>query len=178
MEIPPDGLRLNLGCGRHTLDGWVNVDAAPSPRASRAPDILCDVTKTIPLPDECAIEVMAIHLFEHIYRWQCDDTIDEWRRLLRPGGLLVLEMPDLYKACRNILENRAGKSHEDQLGMWALYGDPREGDPLMVHRWNWTFSTISPFLSQHGFTDIKEDVTQWHKVGKNVRDFRVTARKA
>src|ERR1043165_6045687 len=121
-----EGLRLNLGCGRHVLsDGWTNIDAAISPRASRPPDILCDVKK-IPLPDACAIEVMAIHLFEHLYRWECDDTIDEWRRLLRPGGLLVLEMPDLFKFCRNIIEGIPGKGHEDQLGMWGLYGDPRE----------------------------------------------------
>jgi len=177
MDIPASGLKLNLGSGRHSLDGWFNIDAAANPKAVRPPDLLCDV-KSIPLPDACASEVMAIHLFEHLYRWECDDTIDEWRRLLRQGGLLTLEMPDLFKFCRNILEGIPGKNHADQLGMWGLYGDPRDRDPLMVHRWGWTFITIQPFLTEHGFTDIREDVTQWHKVGRGVRDFRVTARKA
>jgi predicted SAM-dependent methyltransferase len=177
VAIPAEGLRLNLGSGRHSLDGWCNVDAAVSPRASRPPDILCDV-KSIPLPDGCAREIMGIHIFEHLYRWECDEAIEEWRRLLRKSGLLVLEMPDLFKFCRNILEGRTGKAHTDQLGMWGLYGDPRDRDPLMIHHWGWTFATIKPFLQEHGFTDAKEERTQWHKVGQDVRDFRVTARKA
>jgi len=80
MDIPKSGIKLNLGCGKYVLDGWVNVDAATSPQAPRPPELLCDV-KSISLPDECATEVMAIHLWEHLYRWECEDVIAEWRRL-------------------------------------------------------------------------------------------------
>lgn len=178
MEIPASGLRLNLGCGRHTMDGWCNVDAAPSPQASREPDILCDV-RAIPLPDACASEILAVHLFEHLYRWECDDVIEEWKRLLRPGAIIAMEMPDLLKTCNNILQGATdSRKFADQLGLWSLYGDPRERLPLMVHRWAWTFGSIKPFLVEHGFIDIKEERTQWHPVGRDVRDFRVTARKA
>jgi len=176
VEIPPEGLRLSLGCGRHTPTDWFCIDAQQSPLASRPVDLICDV-KQVPLPDACASELMAIHIFEHLYRWECDDALEEWRRLLRTGGLLIMEMPDLFKFCRNILEAKAGHKHSDQLGMWGLYGDPRDKDPLMIHRWGWTFSTIQPLLLEHGFTDCKESQTQWHKVGQDVRDFRVTARK-
>jgi hypothetical protein len=178
LEIPPSGLKLNIGSGKYSLDGYVNIDAIVSPIANSKPDILCDVIK-IPLPDACAIEVMGIHIFEHLYRWQCDEAIEEWRRLLRVDGALVLEMPDLMKFCANILEGRNdSKRYPNQLGMFGMYGDPRERNPFMVHRWGWTFATIKPFLSQHGFKDIKEEPTQWHPIGRGVRDFRVTARKA
>lgn len=176
MQIPVEGLRLNLGCGRHTLDGWFCIDAVAHPKASRPPDLLCDV-KSIPLPDACAVEVQAIHIFEHLYYWECAGVLDEWKRLLRPGGLLVMEMPDLQKFCRNILEGVKGR-HDGQMGMWGAYGDPREKDPLMVHRWAWTFATIRPLLRDHGFIDIKEAETKWHPIGRGVRDFRVEARKA
>lgn len=176
MEIPAEGLRLNLGCGRHTLDGFFCVDAEKHPKATRDPDLLCDV-KSIPLPDECASEVQAIHLFEHLYRWECDPVIDEWRRLLRPNGVLTMEMPDLMKFCANILNGREGR-HAGQMGMWGAWGDPREKNPLMVHRWGWTYATIRPFLKAHGFTAIAEEETQWHPIGRGVRDFRVTARKS
>jgi ubiquinone/menaquinone biosynthesis C-methylase UbiE len=168
-------MRLNLGCGKTILDGWFNIDAAVSPKASRPPELLCDVKK-IPLPDACADEIMAIHLFEHLYRWECDPTIDEWRRLLKPQGKLILEMPDIFKCCRNILEGREGKK-PDQLGMWGIYGDPMLNEPLMVHHWGWTFKTIKPFLQQHGFENILEHDTQFHLTGRGVRDFRVTAQK-
>jgi predicted SAM-dependent methyltransferase len=169
-------MRLNLGCGRHVLAGWFNVDAQASPKAVRPPDLLSDVKKT-DLPDGCASEVMAIHLFEHLYRWECDEAIEEWKRLLQPGGQLTLEMPDLWKYCRNIVEELKNDKHPDQLGMWGMFGDPRERDPFMCHRWGWTFKTIRPFLAEHGFVDIVEGPTEWHRAGRAKRDFRVTARK-
>jgi predicted SAM-dependent methyltransferase len=177
VDIPIEGLRLSLGCGRHTVAGWFCIDAEQNPNADRPLDMISDV-KSIALPDVCATEIVAIHLFEHLYRWECDDVIEEWKRLLRPSGRLSMEMPDLLKLCRNVLNGRNDGRHPDQLGMWGLYGDPREMNPLMVHRWSWTFATIKPFLESHGFTDCKESETQWHPVGRGVRDFRVTARKA
>jgi predicted SAM-dependent methyltransferase len=177
VAIPAQGLRLNLGCGKKTLPGYFNVDAEVHPDSRKRPDLLCDIRK-LPLPDECAVEVMALHVFEHFYRWDCDDVIKEWRRLLRKDGLLVMEMPDLFKFCLNILEGKKGRKHEDQLGLWGLFGDPQEKNPLMVHRWAWTFSTIKPFLERHGFNRIVEKPTVFHEVGRYVRDFRVEARKA
>lgn len=175
-RVPEKGFRLNCGCGRHVLDGWVNCDLAISPHAGRPPELLCDIS-SIPLPDASVSELMGIHIWEHIYYWDCESVLAEWRRLMRPNALLVLEMPDLFKYCANILEGRAGK-HPDQLGMWGLFGDPRDRNPLMLHRWGWTFSTLAPFLSARGFTDCIEAETEWHSVGKGVRDFRITARRA
>ena len=177
MDIPKSGIKLNLGCGKYVLDGWVNVDAATSPQAPRPPELLCDV-KSISLPDECATEVMAIHLWEHLYRWECEDVIAEWRRLLRPGGMLVLEMPDLFKLCRNLLETRTNyRGHPDQMGLRGLFGDPTDRNPLMIHRWGWTYTTLAPFLEDNGFMKCIEAPPQWHPVGKDLRDFRIEAQK-
>ena len=167
-------LRLNLGSGKWNLEGWYNIDAIVSPLAQRQPDLICDL-RSIPLPDGCAIEAMAIHVWEHIDRWECDRTIDEWARLLRKGATLILEMPDLLKCCRNVLDGVQGKK-PDQLGMWGLYGEP-VGAP-MQHKWGWTFTTLRPFLERHGFVDVHETRTQFHQSGRDVRDFRVEARKA
>lgn len=167
-----------MGCGKWCLPGWFNIDFAASPEAAAkglAPDLLCDVA-SVPLPDGCSEEIMAIHVWEHVDRWRCDETIEEWRRLLQVGGLLVLEMPDLIKCCKNIIGGREGKTPE-QLGMWGLYGDPTKKDKLMMHAWGWTFTTLAPFLSAHNFMDIREEVTQFHQSGRKYRDFRVTARK-
>lgn len=175
MNIPDEGLKLNVGCGRHTLDGWFCIDAVQHPNATRPLDLISNAIK-IDLPDACANEIMAIHFWEHLYRWQCDEVITEWKRLLRPRGRLLMEMPDLMKFCRNIMRglNDSGR-HPDQMGMWAMYGDPRTKDPYMVHKWAWTFTTLKKFLAGHGFIDIVEEETQWHPVGRALRDFRIVA---
>lgn len=175
MEIPVDGLRLNVGAGSRRPPGWFNVDIEENPDAPQPLDLLSDAKK-IDLPDGCASELMAIHLFEHLYRWEADDVIEEWKRLLRPGGKLILELPDLMKFCKNILDGamRGGKN-PDQLGMWGAYGDPRTKNPYMCHRWGWSPATLTALLAAHGFVKIKELPTQFHPAGRNFRDMRIEA---
>jgi len=173
MDIHKENLDLNLGCGRRVLPGWFNIDIQRSPKAPRDPEMLSDVKK-IALPDGCARTIMAIHLWEHFYRWECDEIIVEWKRLLKSGGRLILEMPDLFKFCKNILEGKDSRTVEN-LGMWGLYGNPNEKDRYMCHHWGWTFDTIKPFLEQYGFTDIVSAPTFYHKCGRLNRDFRVEA---
>lgn len=164
-------MRVNIGCGKHVLDGWTNVDAVRSPLAKRDPEIFADVS-SIPLPDASADEIMAIHVFEHVFRWESEKVLAEWARILKPGGKLAMEMPHLVKVCKNVISGRP-----DQMGMWGLYGDPKLGDPYMVHRWLWTTESLTPLLKAAGFTDIVEVPTQWHPAGRQHRDFRIEARR-
>lgn len=167
-------MKLNIGAGGRRLEGYTGVDAVERPAA----DIIARADK-IPLPDNCADEIMAIHLVEHVHYWEVPALLTEWHRLLKPGGLLVLEMPDLVKCCRNIVEGftYAGK-HPDQSGLWGLFGDPRQEDPFMGHKWAHTFKTIKPTVEAAGFIKIVERPTQWHPVGRERRDFRLEAVKA
>jgi len=168
-------MKLNLGCGRHVLEGWTNIDVQTSPHARCAPEILCDL-KTIPLPDACAEEAMAIHVFEHFYFWEIPSVLHEWRRLLQPGGRLVLELPNLIKCCQNVIDGKMkGGKDPHQLGMWGLYGDPREEDPYMVHRWGWSPVTLKAMLESHGFTQVREEPTKWHPAGRDHRDMRLVS---
>lgn len=170
----PTPTRLNVGCGGRRLPGYTGVDAVPRPAA----DIVAPAHK-IPLADASIDEIMAIHLFEHFPRWECDGVIAEWRRLLRPGGVLTLELPNLQKCCENILSGRMeGGKHPDQLSYWGIFGDPRQGDDWMSHRWGWTPESMKAFLAEHGFVKIREEQTQHHPAGREHRDMRITARRA
>lgn len=166
--------KLNIGCGSRRLAGYIGIDAIPRPAA----DMVAPAW-AIPLPDNSVDEIISLHLWEHFYRWECDAVMHEWRRLLKPDGLLVLELPNLLKCCQNILTGKVrGGKDPNQLGYWGLFGDPREKDPFMSHRWGWTPSTLSAFLKEHGFYYIREEETQWHPAGRTDRDMRFTARKA
>lgn len=165
-------MKLNIGCGNKRIPGYTGVDAVQRQGA----DIVAQANE-IPLPDGCADEVLAIHVWEHFYLWECPAVITEWRRLLKPHGELVLELPDLEKCCKNLLDKAHGRKDPGQLSYWGLYGDPRQSDPFMHHRWGWTPETLTAFLKEHGFTDIGEGVTQWHASGRDHRDMRITARK-
>lgn len=164
-------MRVHVGCGRHVLDGWWNCDVQRSPKATRDPEALCDA-RAIPLPDGCADAVMALHLLEHFYRWEVPEVLAEWRRLLKSGGRLILELPNLEAACRNLL---AGMN--DQMCMWPLYGDPSHQDPYMCHRWGYTPGTLRALLEGHGFREVMFSPPQTHGKRAN-RDLRAEAIKA
>lgn len=166
-------MRINVGCGSRVMEGWTNCDIEHNPKAPRAPDILCDV-RNIPLDDGCADTLMAIHVFEHFYEWECADVLAEWRRLLKVGGLLILELPDLIKCCQNIIDGRSGK-HPDQLGRWGLYGDPRDKNKYMCHPWAWAPQELMTFLGNNGFVSMRHLPTQFHGSGKAYRDMRIEA---
>ena len=165
--------KLNIGAGGRRIEGFTGVDVVKRPGA----DIIAPAHK-IPLKAGTVDEIMAIHVWEHFYRWECDTVITEWKRLLKPGGRLGLEMPDLFKFCANILSGRMeGGKHPDQLSYWGLYGDPRKGDQFMAHRWGWTPDSLKKFLTEHGFVKIKEEATQCHPAGRHHRDMRIVARR-
>lgn len=164
-------MRIHVGCGRHVLNGWTNCDIQASPKASRPPDILCDA-RSIPVPDGCATEVMALHVIEHFARYDADAALAEWNRIMQVGGKLTLELPNLEAACRNLL---AGM--DDQMAMWPIYGNWNECDPYMLHKHGYTPTTIKSLLEGAGFKHVKVLPPQTHGRRAN-RDMRVEAIKA
>jgi SAM-dependent methyltransferase len=173
-------MRLNVCCGRHILEDWTNVDVVQSTHPSaggRLPQILADA-RTIPLPDACADEVMCIHGFEHFYVWETVDVLREWHRLLKPGGVLTLELPDIKKCAINLIEGYKWHSkHPGQYTLWGIFGDPTTRDPYMMHKWGWWPDTLIPWLAEHGFEGAREKTPQWHAAGRERRDMRITSRK-
>jgi predicted SAM-dependent methyltransferase len=171
------GLKINFACGYHTWDGFYCVDAVQNPRAKRTIDLIhalrFDGTRLInplPLDDQCADELHSIHFIEHVYQWEAPAVIREFHRLLKPGGLLVLELPNLEMACHNLL-----KGTKDQFSMWSLYGDPNKIDPYMCHRWGYTPATIQTLVTENGFKSSKMKAPKFHGQ-REYRDMRIEAR--
>lgn len=169
--------RLNLGCGDKPMPGYVNVDIASS-RKDRSPDVLSDLRDLSHFKDGVADEIIAIHVIEHFYRWEIDALLKEWCRVLRPGGTLTLECPNIITACEELLRNPALAKNADADGseaMWPLYGDPSWHDPLMVHRWGYTPDSLEEVMSQVGLIKIRREHAQFKR--REPRDMRLTGEK-
>ncbi|MCG6872321.1 MAG: methyltransferase domain-containing protein [Gammaproteobacteria bacterium] len=170
-------VRLNLGCGDKLLAGYVNVDAVAQ-RAGARPDVRCDLRRLEPFADDSVDEILAVHVVEHFWRWEVEAVLAEWRRVLRPGGRLVLECPDLLEACRRLLAEpalAAAAGPQGQRSMWVLYGDPAWRDPLMVHRWGYSADSLAQLLAACGFRNCRREPAQFKL--REPRDMRVTGQK-
>lgn len=88
-------LKLNLGSGEQPLPGYENLDR----RTGR---------EIFPLdyPDGVADEVRASHVLEHFPHAQIQTILKEWARVLRPGGILKIAVPDFQWIAQAYLDGK------------------------------------------------------------------------
>ncbi|MBW8884730.1 MAG: class I SAM-dependent methyltransferase [Planctomycetia bacterium] len=86
--------RLHWGCGPITPYGWVNSDIEPGPGV----DVVADIRAGLPLPDNAFDYIVSIHTLPELSYADQDRALAELRRVLRPGGVLRLSLPDFDKA--------------------------------------------------------------------------------
>ena len=159
------------------LPGYTNVDLVDE-RAQKKPDVVCDIRELSVFDDDFADEILAVHVVEHFYHWEAQPLLKEWMRVLKPGGELVIEVPDLMEACRQVLANpdtatRPGA--EGQRSMWVLYGDPAWKDPLMCHKWLYSEGSLSELLREAGLVNVRREPAQFKL--REPRDMRVVGEK-
>lgn len=82
-------MKLHLGCGSRYIPGFVHVDAQPAPHV----DIVGPVEK-LPMDDNSVSLIYASHVLEHFGRYAYKAVLKEWFRVLKPGGILRLSVPD------------------------------------------------------------------------------------
>jgi len=102
IEQPSEqrGLLVNIGCGRRIHPDWHNLDLH-----SNVPGVIeCDVTKGVPVADGAARAVYSAALFEHIRRPDVNGFLAECARILEPGGLIRLAVPDFRQQVEAYLE--------------------------------------------------------------------------
>lgn len=91
---------LNIGCGERFHDDWVNVDVVPYSYAVLAHD----AATGLPFPDAAFDAVYHSHVLEHLSPSAAPALLRECRRVLKPGGILRVAVPDLEAACRAYLD--------------------------------------------------------------------------
>lgn len=91
---------LNLGCGNRFHPEWINIDCK-----ARSREVLeHDLTTGIPFGDEIFDAVYHSHVLEHFSREDAGPFLEECRRVLRPGGVIRVAVPDLETIARQYLK--------------------------------------------------------------------------
>jgi predicted SAM-dependent methyltransferase len=141
-------LLLHLGAGVHKPPGWVNVDVL-----GMSPDLYWDLRRQLPFPDGSAQGVLLEHVLEHFTLADDLDLLGECRRLLAPGGIVRVGVPDF------------GRYLESYAGDGAFVDERRPGRPTRLlavaevalghgHRSVWDGETLELLLREAGFGDV------------------------
>jgi predicted SAM-dependent methyltransferase len=149
--IPADGnLRLHLGCGKVRLEGFVNIDR----RATSATDLECDILQ-LPFDDNAVVRIETYHVIEHLGRHEAVRAVREWYRVLKSGGILVIECPDFDAACREYLDGSQDRI-DNIFGLQRFEGDS--------HRFGYNFERLRRLLAECGFQSIvQQQPTDYHR---------------
>jgi predicted SAM-dependent methyltransferase len=127
--------RVNIGCGPMPTPGWINLDVLPFPNV-----YYWDCRRGLPFLDNAVAAIYSEHSFEHLdLETEAKPYLQECLRVLRPGGVLRLVVPD------------AGAYLQIYGKSWESFAKMR---PLERNHQNWrdrwsphTFSTQMEFIN-------------------------------
>jgi len=167
--------KLQLGCFDQALDGWTNTDVTPHLFVARVPGLASmlwrmglmaalrydqhrqgifrrvrymNVTKRFPFRDSSFAFVYTSHMLEHLAPSDAEFCLREVNRVLRPGGVLRILVPDLDDLVRRFRPDQADHFVEELF-------ESRQKNAKNRHHWHYNETSLSGLLRAVGFADVQ-----------------------
>ena len=176
-------LYVQYGCAFSAPTGWINFDSSPTLRferfplfgkfytknSSRFPETVRygDVVAGLPVDDGACQGVYASHVLEHLSLDDCRTALRETLRILTPGGIFRLVVPDLrvyaerYVAAVRDGDGDASIRFLEGTGL-GVRSRPRTPMGLAQrlmgsseHQWMWDESSLRLELERTGFATVR-----------------------
>lgn len=175
---PNNSIKLHLGCGGQRWRDFINVDLNPhvpnrsdTSRTGCVADVFADM-RSLGLPDNSIDEIFTSHTIDHFTRWEAVRMFGDWYRMLKKGGILVIEAAD-FRRCVFWLFHL--NPHKRQVARNQFYGNQWDELEYETHRYLWSAKELRRVLTEVGFqiTSLHHQ-TLTHYPG---RDMHVRAQK-
>jgi SAM-dependent methyltransferase len=172
-------VKVNLGCGLAVYGDWVNIDGSLNALVSSLPYwalryvykysganayysldeystllkshtfIHHDISYNIPLEDGVVDYIFSSHFVEHLFKDEALNLLREIKRVLKPGGIVRISIPDLEYAVGQYLSGNKDKMLldyffvEDKNSFYAR------------HKYMYDFQMMQDILNELGFVGIE-----------------------
>jgi len=180
-------MRLNLGSGPTAVPDWINIDRSPNIILDRVPaakrlllraglltqehmqrwdrEVVRHDMRKLPYPDSSVEAIYSSHTLEHLYLREADRVIGECVRVLQPGGILRLALPDVELFARELLNGTtaagqdAGRYFNSRLLAYpedrpTPSGRLRSAVGGHVHRWQPSAPLVRQLMVGAGLVDV------------------------
>lgn len=196
-------IKINIGSGFVGKSDWINLDKSILARLSKIPFLIpllakikllpqdyqnvnwppiriCDCRKRLPFRNNEVDVIYTSHFLEHVYRHEAVKIFRECYRVLRPGGIIRIALPDTKKLTRaylegnvSILQARVSQDPNIEFSVCdslAIHFYPPElnySEPpslgrkfqelfLARHKWAYDFDSLKILLWKTKFREIEE----------------------
>lgn len=149
---------LHLGCGRNYFNDWINIDNNSYNDIQKL-DLHWDVRKKLPFKDNSVDFIYNEHFFEHLNIEESLSVLNDFKRILKPNGVIRISMPDLDEIVQIYLN-----PHYKPEDFSAVMGTEllTKAEFLNVyfrwwgHQWLYNWEELERRLKTAGFSKIKQ----------------------
>jgi len=155
-----EDLKLHFGCGSNIKAGYINIDL------DKKADLRLDLREPIPFPTNSCSMVYSEHFLEHLgYPDEAIFFLSECSRILRPGGLFSVGVPDTEWPIRAyagdpyyadwfqyVVEHGYPKSQWITTKMECVNYSFRQG---AEHKFAYDFETLKRALETVGLSEVR-----------------------
>jgi len=189
--------KLNLGCGPNAPAGWLNVDGSWNAWLSNhrylrssletlglinqnqgaqwnVRPLVHNLTKPLPFVDNTVSVIYGAHVLEHLYLADAQRLLTECKRVLRPGGVIRLVVPDLRSMVTSYLKakNDGCQSPSEKIAAADQLNEnlgfrspaPPHGNFLFKyyylskdfhhHKWMYDLDSLVRYMERAGFAEV------------------------
>jgi len=180
-------MRLNLGSGPTAVPDWINIDRSPNILLDRLPvakrllfragllneghmqpwdrEVIRHDIRKLPYTVNSVEAIYSSHTLEHLYLREAERVIRECVRVLQPGGVLRLALPDVELFARQLLSGTsvagqdAGRYFNSRLlahpeDRPTLSGRLRSAVGGHIHRWQPSTPLVRQLMVDAGLVDV------------------------
>jgi glycosyltransferase involved in cell wall biosynthesis len=169
--MPKDSKKLNLGSGCMLRDDCLNFDAIEIVRGGKKTDVIGDIKDVLEIFGENRFEeILCSHVLEHFYPEDGEKMIRDCYKMLKKGGKLILEAPDIMGTIDLYKEGHPAVNRDMVEG--TLFGHTKhKWGELGIHKSLYTRQKAKELVEKCEFKVIHAGIGLTHGMGK--RDFRI-----
>jgi len=140
-------MKLHIG-SRQAREGWKTFDIAPGPEV----DFTGDCKDLSQFADGSVETIYASHVLEHVpYNREMMKTLREWLRVLKPGGTVMISVPDLDTLCRLFVHPQLTPENRFEV-MRMMFGGQLDAHDFHYVGFDWHI--LNSYLGKAGFERV------------------------
>lgn len=144
-------MKLHLGCGKRYIPEYVHIDAVNFEHV----DHVASIDNLSFIGDNTVDVIYNCHVLEHFKRRDVIRVLKEWHRVIKPGGVLRISVPD-FAALSQLYQ----RTSDLNVVIGALFG--RQDYLYNVHYNVFDFNSLRSNLEDAGFSTIR--IYDWREV--------------